>query len=96
MARRGGGCIINMSSIDWVRGRPGLICYATAKAAVYGMTRSLARELGAQGIRVNSIMPGAIRTARQDATWSGDPQGLDAANRSFLDQQMLKFPAGRE
>lgn len=91
MASRGGGCVINMSSIGWLRGRPGLICYATAKAAIYGMTRSLARELGGRGIRVNSIMPGAIRTARQDAMWAADPRGLDAADREFLDLQMLKF-----
>ena len=91
MAKRGRGCIINMSSIGWMRGRPGLICYSTAKAAVYGMTRSLARELGNKGIRVNSIMPGAIRTARQDAMWANDPLGLDAANQEFIDLQMLKF-----
>ena len=91
MARRGGGCIINMSSIAWLRGRPGLICYATAKAAVYGMTRSLARELGDGGIRVNSIMPGAIRTARQDALWAADPKGSAAADAEFISLQMLKF-----
>ncbi|CAH2602160.1 Sulfoquinovose 1-dehydrogenase [Rhodovastum atsumiense] len=91
MAQRGGGCIINMSSIGWLRGRPGLICYSTAKAAIYGMTRSLARELGDKGIRVNSLMPGAIRTARQDAMWASNPQGFEAANKEFLDLQMLKF-----
>lgn len=91
MAGRGGGCIINMSSIGWLRGRPGLICYSTAKAAIYGMTRSLARELGDKGIRVNSIMPGAIRTARQDAMWADNPEGFEAANKEFLDLQMLKF-----
>lgn len=91
MAAKGAGCVINMSSIGWLRGRPGLICYATAKAAIYGMTRSLARELGASGIRVNSIMPGAIRTPRQDAMWAADPAGFEAANQAFLDQQMLKF-----
>ena len=91
MARRGNGCIINMSSISWLRGRPGLICYTTAKAAIHGMTRSLARELGERGIRVNSIMPGAIRTARQDAMWASNPAGLEAANTEFLNLQMLKL-----
>jgi NAD(P)-dependent dehydrogenase (short-subunit alcohol dehydrogenase family) len=91
MARRGGGCVINMSSISWLRGRPGMVCYTTAKAAVYGMTRSLARELGEKGIRVNSIMPGAIRTSRQDAMWAANPAGLAAANKEFIDLQMLKF-----
>jgi len=91
MARRGGGCIINMSSIGWLRGRPGLICYTTAKAAIYGMTRNMARELGDKGIRVNGIMPGAIRTPRQDAMWASNPAGLEAANTEFLNLQMLKF-----
>jgi len=91
MERRGGGCVINMGSISWLRGRPGMVCYTTAKAAINGMTRTLARELGGKGIRVNSIMPGAIRTPRQDEMWASDPAGLEAANKEFLDLQMLKF-----
>jgi NAD(P)-dependent dehydrogenase (short-subunit alcohol dehydrogenase family) len=91
MTRRGSGVIINMGSISWMRGRPGMVCYTTAKAALNGMTRTLARELGAHGIRVNSLVPGAIKTARQDAMWSSDPAGLAAANQLFIDQQMLKF-----
>jgi NAD(P)-dependent dehydrogenase (short-subunit alcohol dehydrogenase family) len=91
MERRGGGCVINMGSISWLRGRPGMVCYTTAKAAIHGMTRTLARELGGKGIRVNSIMPGAIRTPRQDAMWASNPTGLEAANKEFLDLQMLKF-----
>ncbi len=91
MAQRGGGAIINMGSISWLRGRPGMIGYTTAKAAIAGMTRSLARELGARGIRVNSIMPGAIQTPRQDALWAADPRGFEAVERDFLDRQMLKL-----
>lgn len=91
MVKRGGGCIINMSSITWLRGRAGMICYSTAKAAIYGMTRSLARELGERNIRVNSMMPGAIRTARQDAMWASNPEGFEKMNKEFLDLQMLKF-----
>ncbi|MDE1169471.1 MAG: SDR family NAD(P)-dependent oxidoreductase [Pseudomonas sp.] len=91
MARRGSGVIINMGSISWMRGRPGMVCYTTAKAALNGMTRTLARELGEQGIRVNSLVPGAIRTERQDAMWASDPAGLAAASQQFIDQQMLKF-----
>ncbi|MDD1964623.1 SDR family oxidoreductase [Pseudomonas putida] len=91
MARRGSGVIINMGSISWMRGRPGMVCYTTAKAALNGMTRTLARELGDKGIRVNSLVPGAIRTERQDAMWSNDPAGLQAASQLFIDQQMLKF-----
>jgi len=91
MARRGGGSVINMGSISWLRGRPGMVCYTTAKAAINGLTRTLARELGGKGIRVNSILPGAIRTPRQDAMWASDPTGFEAANNEFIDLQMLKF-----
>jgi NAD(P)-dependent dehydrogenase (short-subunit alcohol dehydrogenase family) len=91
MTQRGSGVIINMGSISWMRGRPSMVCYTTAKAALNGMTRTLARELGACGIRVNSLVPGAIRTARQDAMWANDPAGFKLANQNFIDQQMLKF-----
>jgi NAD(P)-dependent dehydrogenase (short-subunit alcohol dehydrogenase family) len=65
MAEAGGGAIINMGSISWMRGAAGLIFYTTAKSAVMGMTKSLARELGNRGIRVNSIAPGWVLTERQ-------------------------------
>jgi NAD(P)-dependent dehydrogenase (short-subunit alcohol dehydrogenase family) len=62
-ARR--GSIINLSSISWMIPSTGLPVYVTAKAAVVGMTRTLARELGPSGIRVNAILPGAIVTEKQ-------------------------------
>ncbi len=65
MAKPGGGSIINMGSISWMRGAAGLIFYTTAKSAVMGMTKSLARELGERNIRVNSIAPGWVLTERQ-------------------------------
>lgn len=65
MAAAGGGAIVNMGSNSWMQGAPGLICYTTAKSAVQGMTRSLAREVGKRKIRVNSIAPGWILTERQ-------------------------------
>ena len=91
MRARRHGVILNMGSIAWMRGRAGMVCYTTAKAAIHGLTRTLARELGAFGIRVNSIVPGAIRTLRQDAMWESSPQGFDAANTAFLSQQMLPW-----
>src|SRR5690606_16374842 len=66
MGRRGGGSVIMLGSISWMRGRPGMVGYTTAKAAINGLTRTLARELGPAGIRVNCIVPGAIRTERQE------------------------------
>ena len=62
---RTGGAIVNMGSNSWMQGAPGLIAYTTAKSAIQGLTRSLAREVGARGVRVNSVAPGWILTARQ-------------------------------
>lgn len=86
MAAAGGGSIINLGSVSWMRGRPGLASYTTAKAAIHGLTRTLARELGGMNIRVNSIVPGAIVTARQQALWLSPEK-----EKEFLDQQCLKF-----
>jgi len=58
MLRQGGGCIINISSINALRGHPGVAVYSATKAALDGLTRSLARELGPRKIRVNSVAPG--------------------------------------
>jgi len=69
MARRGGGSIINMSSISWIIPSTGLVAYVTAKAGIVGMTRTLARELGPRNIRVNCVSPGAIMTERQRRLW---------------------------
>jgi NAD(P)-dependent dehydrogenase (short-subunit alcohol dehydrogenase family) len=53
------GSIVNMGSISWHLALPDLTLYMTAKAAIEGLTRGLARELGAHGIRVNTVIPGA-------------------------------------
>lgn len=65
MQRRGSGSIINMGSITWRLPATGIPIYTTVKAGVMGLTRTHAREFGPSGIRVNSIMPGAIATQRQ-------------------------------
>jgi NAD(P)-dependent dehydrogenase (short-subunit alcohol dehydrogenase family) len=69
MKRAGRGSIINMSSISWVIPSTGLPIYIMAKAAIVGMTRTLAHELGAHNIRVNAILPGAILTEKQQRLW---------------------------
>ena len=69
MKRASRGSIINMSSISWVIPSTGFPVYVTAKAAIVGMTRTLAHELGANGIRVNCVLPGAILTERQKQLW---------------------------
>lgn len=72
MVRAGRGSIINTGSISWMVMTPRLPLYETAKAAIHGLTRSMARELGKSGIRVNSLVPGAIVTDRQLELWLDD------------------------
>ncbi|MFI7033722.1 SDR family NAD(P)-dependent oxidoreductase [Microbispora rosea] len=62
MRAQGSGTIVNISSSTVLGGRPNYLHYVTSKAAVVGMTRSLARELGPAGINVNVIMPGSVET----------------------------------
>jgi NAD(P)-dependent dehydrogenase (short-subunit alcohol dehydrogenase family) len=86
MERAGGGSVVNMGSVSWMRGRPNLVGYTTAKAGILGLTRTLARELGPRNVRVNALVPGAIVTERQ-TTLHRDP----AADQEFLDAQCLKI-----
>jgi NAD(P)-dependent dehydrogenase (short-subunit alcohol dehydrogenase family) len=65
MKRAGGGAILNFGSISWHLALPDLVLYQTAKAAIEGLTRSLARDLGRDNIRVNTIIPGNVKTPRQ-------------------------------
>jgi len=69
MQQRKSGSIINLSSVTWLKGVPGLPAYVTAKAGIVGLTRAMARELGADRIRVNAILPGWIMTERQISRW---------------------------
>lgn len=73
MRKAGGGAIVNFGSISWHLGLPDLVLYQTAKAAIEGLTRSLARELGRDNIRVNAIIPGNVQTPRQEKWYT--PEG---------------------
>lgn len=86
MKARGKGAIILTGSVSWMRGRPGMAGYTTAKAAINGLNRTLARELGVDGIRVNCIVPGAILTERQEKLWL-----TPELDQQFRDLQALKF-----
>lgn len=65
MRSNGAGAIVNLGSISWHLALPDLVLYQTAKAAIEGMTRALARDLGPDNIRVNCVVPGNVRTPRQ-------------------------------
>jgi len=69
MIKSGGGSIINMGSNSWWEAGGGFPSYATAKAAVHGLTRTMARDLGDHRIRVNTVVPGWIMTDRQKELW---------------------------
>ncbi len=70
MIAAGKGSIVNFGSNSWFEAVAGLPVYATAKAAVHGMTRSFARDLGKHRIRVNTVVPGWIMTERQKTLWA--------------------------
>jgi 3-oxoacyl-[acyl-carrier protein] reductase len=72
----GGGDVVNLSSVTALLGRTGNLHYVTSKAALIGFTRALAREAGPDGVRVNAILPGAIRTP--DEAVYGPPEEVDA------------------
>ena len=73
MRRAGGGVILNFGSISWHLGLEDMPLYQTAKAAIEGMTRALARDLGRDGIRVCAIVPGNVQTPRQERWYT--PEG---------------------
>lgn len=85
MKAMGGGAIVNFSSVSYMMGNAGYPVYATAKAAITGLTRCLARELGPDRIRVNALVPGWVLTERQLDLWA-DPEALAA----HLERQCLK------
>jgi NAD(P)-dependent dehydrogenase (short-subunit alcohol dehydrogenase family) len=80
MRAKGGGSIVNIGSGSWKNKTPNLPIYATAKSAMLGLTRSLARDLGRDNIRVNCVVPGWTMTARQVSLW------IDAAGERAMDE----------
>lgn len=69
MKRLGGGSIVNFGSISWMTASGGMPVYTTSKAAVHGLTRGFARDLGPYNIRANTVTPGWVMTERQLALW---------------------------
>ena len=77
IAARGGGSIVNIGSITFAIGMANILPYVTSKGGLVGFTRALAREVGAQNIRVNNISPGAFRRGARRSTPT--PRGTPAS-----------------
>ena len=92
MTRRGGGAIVNVSSVDGKKGGTGLIAYASSKWAVRGMTRVAALELGKFGIRVNAVCPEAGSPAMLAPYM---PPGIDVEKIAAYQQRILSFQKDR-
>jgi 3-oxoacyl-[acyl-carrier protein] reductase len=104
MLARGGGAIVNVASVTFYWGEAGLVSYVASKGAVIGFTRSLAREAGPEGIRVNAVAPGAFPTAAtaihadQDALWKGVLEAQSIKRRGEVEDvaRAIAFFAGED
>ncbi len=88
MQAAGGGSIVNFGSTSWMIGQGGMPAYTTAKSAVAGLTRSLARDFGPANIRVNCIAPGWIMTERQKTMWLTPESEAELLKRQCLKRQL--------
>ena len=87
MARTGGGSIVNIASVTAVQGSPGQVAYSATKGAVIALTRSAAKELAPQGIRVNAVAPGIVKTERFAELYE--------QNGEKIDQRISRIALGR-
>jgi NAD(P)-dependent dehydrogenase (short-subunit alcohol dehydrogenase family) len=85
----GGGSIINISSISFMLKQGGMPVYLTAKSAVIGLTRALARDLGPHAIRVNAVVPGWIMTERQLEKWVTPESEADMLRQQCLKERLF-------
>jgi NAD(P)-dependent dehydrogenase (short-subunit alcohol dehydrogenase family) len=95
MKAAGRGSIINMSSISWMIPSTGLPVYIAAKAAIVGLTRTMARELGPSGIRVNAVAPGAIVTEKQKRLIYTPEYKAEIMSRQALKRDILPEDVAR-
>ena len=77
MARNGGGSIVNIASVTAVLGSPGQSAYSATKGAIMSFTKSAAKELAAQGVRVNAVAPGIVKTERFAELYESDGAKID-------------------
>ena len=85
MIANGRGSILNLGSTSWIVGQGGMAAYTASKSAVLGLTRSLARDFGQHGVRVNALAPGWIMTERQLEKWV-----TPESERELYERQCLK------
>ena len=89
MKKIGSGSIINIGSYSWMLAQGGMPGYTTAKSAIMGLTRTLARDLGIYNIRVNSVVPGWTITERQKKLWLTPEIKKETINRQCI-KRLLK------
>jgi NAD(P)-dependent dehydrogenase (short-subunit alcohol dehydrogenase family) len=89
MKAAGGGSIVNFGSVSWKLKQGGMPAYTTSKAAVQGLTRSLARDFGPFNIRVNTLVPGWVMTEKQIRLWLTEEGKADIARGQCINRQLL-------
>jgi len=89
MKAAGGGAIVNMGSVSWMVGQGGMPGYTSAKSAVQGLTRSLARDLGPDNIRVTCVVPGWIMTQRQIDLWLDEESEAELMRRQCVQYKLV-------
>lgn len=95
MIKKKAGSIINFSSISWHNSSGGFPVYTTSKSSVLGLTRGLARDLGAHNIRVNTVTPGWVMTERQKELWLDEKGKQDIARNQCLQGELLPWHLAR-
>lgn len=89
MKELGGGSIVNFGSMSWYECQGGMTGYTTSKAGLEGMTRGLARDLGADNIRINTLIPGWVMTERQLREWVNENTAAEINRSQCLKQQLM-------
>jgi D-xylose 1-dehydrogenase len=95
MRQAGGGSIINFGSISWHVSQGGMPAYTSAKAAVEGLTKGMARDLGGDGVRVNCVIPGWIMTQRQLDLWLTPDAEADLMRAQCLKEKVRPADVAR-
>lgn len=89
MQAAGGGSIVNFGSVSWMLKQAGLPSYSAAKAAMHGLSRSLARDLGPHRIRVNTLVPGWVMTEKQLRLWVDEAARAEIARGQCINEPLL-------